>query len=566
MNEDSSMTIINNTSSSVNKRFTSVKNYQRIFFVLIFAAIGSYIILSSYAAANQIASLPISQMTPLPSGASIINDSSVSGGKAVKMAAKGTLNGTINFPSSPSSMTLVAKSTASYCYRSSPTVRISIDGHQVLSAQISSSKWTSYSSNLSGISPGNNTISINTGNSSAWCPPTLYLNVINFFGAPPVTPAPTIAISASPTTITAGKSSTITWTTTNATSCTGSGSWSGKEPVSGNISTGALNSNANYILICSGINGSATASAAVSVTSTSPVTGTGGSGSTVSSGGGTSTNSGPGNNCSIISNWVPTSSSFTPLSDSLAATHVCSVAENRPNNTSANNFVPSASALQSFYSADTSNAGQTVVQANPYDKYVTGKYTGTTDEIIQWASWKWGVPTDWLRAEYALESNWNQGETNSSGTGLLGFGFGDQNSVSAAWYAQYPKQSQLGNNEVFQSLGITQVKWAPDGSVGAGTEPLRWESTAFNVDYQAATIRFYFDNPDGARSAWGDSSYTSGQEWNSLGGWFSPYPWNNSGQENYITAVQCRLTNKTWTAPTIQSSTGGSQFEDPGNC
>jgi hypothetical protein len=43
-----------------------------------------------------------------------------------------------------------------------------------------------------------------------------------------------------------------------------------------------------------------------------------------------------------------------------------------------------------------------------YRGRVDGAFTGTTDEIIQWASCKWGFPTDLNRAQAAVESNWVQ--------------------------------------------------------------------------------------------------------------------------------------------------------------
>src|ERR1700677_1961873 len=103
---------------------------------------------------------------------------------------------------------------------------------------------------------------------------------------------------------------------------------------------------------------------------------------------------------------------------------------------------------------------------------------------------------------------------------------GDEATVSRNWYERYPFQARVPNSlSVYTSMGITQVKWIPNNSVGAGTEPLRWESTAFNLDYQAAFIRFYYDNPSGAPSSWGDSSYAPCEEWRSIGGWDEPYPW-----------------------------------------
>jgi chitodextrinase len=78
-------------------------------------------------------------------------------------------------------------------------------------------------------------------------------------------PTPTVSITASPASITAGQSSTLTWSSTNATGCTASGDWSGTRNTSGTQSvTPAANS--TYSLSCSGSGGSASDSATVSVT------------------------------------------------------------------------------------------------------------------------------------------------------------------------------------------------------------------------------------------------------------------------------------------------------------
>jgi hypothetical protein len=269
--------------------------------------------------------------------------------------------------------------------------------------------------------------------------------------------------------------------------------------------------------------------------SPTPPTGTGSDPSPTPGAGTSGTGGGPP---APLTSWVAAiAGHFTPLSDSAAAADVTPTPENRPDNSAANAYMPTESQLDAFYSTINGN-GQTVVAANPYDHYVTGHYTGTTDEIIQWAAWKWGIPADWLRAEYVAESHWNMSQ------------LGDLTTVTPAVYSEYPPQARVaGTDEVYQSMGITQIKWNPNGSVGAGTEPLRWESTAFNVDYQAATLRFYFDDPDGLRSAWGDSTYTAGNAWASLGGWFEPYPWLNAGQLNYIAAVQALLAARTWAQP-----------------
>jgi hypothetical protein len=242
-------------------------------------------------------------------------------------------------------------------------------------------------------------------------------------------------------------------------------------------------------------------------------------------------------------------STFKPLSDAKAASLITPQRENRHFNATpyaidgrsyapVNDYVPTGAALRRFRRSRTS-AGQPVLQFNPYFRYVDGRdglRSPSTDDLIQWAAQKWGIPENWLRAEFVLESYWSQ------------FQLGDEKPVSSRWYGLYPSQARVPHSQrVYQSLGITQVKWIPDGSVGPGTEPLRWESTAFNLDYQAATVRFYYDNPQGARSSWGDASYAPCERWNSIGGWFEPYPWDNHGQQTYVEQVRQHLAKRDWT-------------------
>ncbi len=83
------------------------------------------------------------------------------------------------------------------------------------------------------------------------------------------TPAPTVSLSASPTTINPGGSSTLTWSSTNATSCTASGAWSGTRATSGTQSVSPT-STSTYTLTCTGTGGSGNASATVTVNPATP--------------------------------------------------------------------------------------------------------------------------------------------------------------------------------------------------------------------------------------------------------------------------------------------------------
>ena len=89
--------------------------------------------------------------------------------------------------------------------------------------------------------------------------------------APPP-PDPTVMLLVSPTSVGSGGASTLDWSSTNATSCTASGGWSGSRMTSGSTSTGALATSTTFTLTCTGSGGSASASATVTVVPTPPPT------------------------------------------------------------------------------------------------------------------------------------------------------------------------------------------------------------------------------------------------------------------------------------------------------
>ncbi len=86
------------------------------------------------------------------------------------------------------------------------------------------------------------------------------------------TPAPTVSLSANPTSVAANGTSQLMWTTVNASSCTASGAWSGNEPTSGSLSVGPLTADATYTLTCTGAGGTAASTVTVTlVASPTPV-------------------------------------------------------------------------------------------------------------------------------------------------------------------------------------------------------------------------------------------------------------------------------------------------------
>ncbi len=75
--------------------------------------------------------------------------------------------------------------------------------------------------------------------------------------------------------------------------------------------------------------------------------------------------------------------------------------EPRPDNTSANHTVPTSVQLDGV--APWNEAVGVDPRADAFRKEITGHYTGTTDEILQWVACKWGVPVDVVRAEAVVE-------------------------------------------------------------------------------------------------------------------------------------------------------------------
>jgi hypothetical protein len=190
------------------------------------------------------------------------------------------------------------------------------------------------------------------------------------------------------------------------------------------------------------------------------------------------------------------------LSDTAAAAHVRHAGEIRPDNTTADHTVPTQAQIDDFHSAS----------HEPYTRLVTGNFVGTTDEIIQWAGWKWGVDEDVIRAAAVQESDWHQDEVGDGGV----------------------------------TFGMMQVKTqlASGDNGWAGTFPLARDSTPFNADYYGRAFRSCYDG----RETWLGGGYRAGDDWGCVGLWFSG-GWHDSGAEDYISLVKRWLAERTWEQP-----------------
>jgi autotransporter family porin len=220
---------------------------------------------------------------------------------------------------------------------------------------------------------------------------------------------------------------------------------------------------------------------------------------------------------------LPSEAVGLPRGDSYCAANVTTSSwEPRVDNFAANHSVPSVAVpwsnaeVGSYWSKWIARRG-----------LVTGAFTGTTNQVIQWAACKWGLDEDLLRAVAVQESDW--------------------------------RESMVGDNcgTVGQaSYGLFQIKNAYCNGAGAwGGYPYTASYSALNADFYGAYIRSCFDNHfyDGGAWLYGGRTIAqiiaaSGLDyalWGCVGSWFSGH-WYDSGAQTYINSVKQHLANKDW--------------------
>ncbi len=77
--------------------------------------------------------------------------------------------------------------------------------------------------------------------------------------------APSITFNADKTIVGENRSVELSWTTTDAQSCTASGDWSGNQPTAGSFTTAALTEAATFVLTCAGSSDSTVSMVAIEV-------------------------------------------------------------------------------------------------------------------------------------------------------------------------------------------------------------------------------------------------------------------------------------------------------------
>jgi hypothetical protein len=165
--------------------------------------------------------------------------------------------------------------------------------------------------------------------------------------------------------------------------------------------------------------------------------------------------------------------------------------------------------------------------AGPHPDYprVDGNFTGTTDEILQWAACKWGLDEDIVRAQTAKESWWYQ----TAG--------GDLSNNPSDCHPSVRDQDPCP-----ESIGVLQVRYLYHGP--AMNDSIA--STAYNADYTYAAWRScYNGNETWLNQFERGGTYAAGDVWGCLGVWFSGR-WLVSDALVYMNDVEDLLNDRVW--------------------
>ena len=200
--------------------------------------------------------------------------------------------------------------------------------------------------------------------------------------------------------------------------------------------------------------------------------------------------------------------------------------EPRPDNNAANHRVPTAQQIAGLFLKGP-DKGQ-VINVNNIGNQMTGNFTGTTDEILQWVACKWGIDVNIVRAQAIAESYWYQSQQGD---------LTDDASVCppATW----------NGTSCYQSYGILQIKYIDNKTAW----PMSRDDTAFSAEYAYRTIRRCYEGwttyLNNITPTAGYPRYHAGDIWGCVGWWYSG-SWYDQGALTYIMSVKMNLANKQW--------------------
>ena len=203
--------------------------------------------------------------------------------------------------------------------------------------------------------------------------------------------------------------------------------------------------------------------------------------------------------------------------------------EPRTDNNTANHQVPTSAQIANLHPWNPLIGMDS--KSDNLRRRITGNFTGTTDEILQWAACKWGIDPNIVRAEAVTEFNWHQSQ------------LGDYTTNQSLC----PPGTWNGSS-CYQSYGILQIKYTY-----FQTEwPMSRNDTAFNADFVYGWLRNCYEG-------WADYLYQStpvsgyphyhaDDIWGCLGFWFSG-TWYDQGAINYINVTKGHYSQKPWLLP-----------------
>jgi hypothetical protein len=208
--------------------------------------------------------------------------------------------------------------------------------------------------------------------------------------------------------------------------------------------------------------------------------------------------------------------------------------EPRPDNYSANHSVPTSAqiaGLQPWTPAIGMSSNSDSLR-----KQITGNFTGTTDEIFQWAAAKWGLPDDLLRTIAYMESDWRQSNHGD---------YVDDRALCPPGY-----RDSLPCPVTFGITGTKSISWP-------GIFPWNRDSTAAAVEVLGGWLRGCYegwvwwlgDHGNRARGV-----YHAGDIWGCVGAWYSGNWLDGSATapqtgEHYIALAQRWMQRRPWLRP-----------------
>ncbi len=248
---------------------------------------------------------------------------------------------------------------------------------------------------------------------------------------------------------------------------------------------------------------------------------------------GTSPSASPNKNTtSTPNNPVVTNGATLPPGSALPGDSTCasqitrSAFEPRPDNNTANHQVPTAAQIANLHPWNPLIGMDT--NSDTLRRHITGNFTGTTDEILQWAACKWGIDTNIIRAEAVTESQWHQSQ------------LGDYTTNKSLC-----PPGMWNGSSCYQSYGILQIKYTYFQSEW----PMSRNDTAFNADFVYGWLRNCYegwaDYLYQATPVSGYPRYHAGDIWGCLGFWFSG-TWYDQGAINYINVTKGYYAQKPW--------------------